>query len=115
MAVEKTEYTANGATITRYSDTLINGASGVIEMVFIKDDILRAVMIGKFKSNNAANGLILAPFRQAVERRIACYILCWRLERFEIWTDLFRLIMTVRFILWKLKLIWNTHFVFRSQ
>ena len=57
MAVEKTQYTANGATITRYLDTLINGASGVIEMVFINDDILRAVMIGKFKSNNAANGL----------------------------------------------------------
>ena len=57
MAVEKTQYTVNGATITRYLDTLINGASGVIEMVFINDDILRAVMIGKFTSKSDANEL----------------------------------------------------------
>ena len=57
MAVQKTQYQVTGATFTRYIDGLINGAQGVVEMVCLGDDILRAVCVGKFQSTTATNGL----------------------------------------------------------
>lgn len=57
MAVQKTQYQVTGATFTRYIDTLINGAQGVVEMVCLKDDVLRAVCVGKFQSTTDANAL----------------------------------------------------------
>ena len=57
MAVQKTEYQVTGKTFTRYIDGLINGAQGVIEMVCLENDVLRAVCVGKFQSTTAANGL----------------------------------------------------------
>ena len=57
MAVQKTQYQVTGATFTRYIDGLINGAQGVVEMVCLGDDVLRAVCVGKFQSTTAANGI----------------------------------------------------------
>lgn len=57
MAVQKTQYQVTGATFTRYIDSLINGAQGVVEMVCLEDDVLRAVCVGKFQSTTGANEL----------------------------------------------------------
>ena len=57
MAVQKTEYQVTGKTFTRYIDGLINGAQGVVEMVCLENDVLRAVCVGKFQSTTAANGI----------------------------------------------------------
>ena len=57
MAVQKIEYQVTGKKFTRYIDGLINGAQGVVEMVCLENDVLRAVCVGKFTSSTAANEL----------------------------------------------------------
>ena len=57
MAVQKTEYQVTGKNFTRYIDGLINGAQGVVEMVCLENDVLRAVCVGKFASSTEANAL----------------------------------------------------------
>lgn len=57
MAVQKTQYQVTNATFTRYIDGLINGAQGVVEMVCLNDDVLRAVCVGKFHSKNGVKAL----------------------------------------------------------
>ena len=57
MAVQKTEYQVTGKNFTRYIDGLINGAQGVVEMVCLENDVLRAVCVGKFASSTETNAL----------------------------------------------------------
>ena len=56
LKVERYTTTAD-TKATRYTDELINGARGTIEMMFINDDVIRATIIGEFSAGSNVNGL----------------------------------------------------------